>query len=182
MKIEKRNLLFLKSLNRILFIACISLMTLQCLDNNSKNSFKKDKEEILSLSEERYNQLQLLMKDSFNVEIARFEYVLFFSNTGCLGCNERYFNVLNKNGFKDNVLVIFCGGKRDFDYNRIDRTKKNQIIDERLILRKLFFLQQPSILKVGEKKIDTVYNINASFDKFDSIMILLLSKDVVLNE
>ncbi|MCK9498589.1 MAG: hypothetical protein M0Q45_03685 [Bacteroidales bacterium] len=154
----------------------------QCQNQDSNNKLEKTKEDLPELAFKDTENFELFLKDSFNVELANYNYILYYTSMGCAGCNNRYFNVLNKNIFKQDVLTVFSGDESDFDFNQIRLDKENQIIDKKKKLLNFSFLQLPCIIEIDSCKIDTVYAVDVTFTQFDSIISSLLVNKSILYE
>ncbi|MFW5766744.1 MAG: hypothetical protein ACOCXO_00115 [Bacteroidota bacterium] len=182
MKTKKQNFLCLKCIRPILFLVPLFTIIAQCQNPNPKKDREKFNDELVLSGPHDFSKFGLMLKDSFNVDLIDYNYILYFTNNGCVGCNDRYFSILTKNRFKTNVLTIFSGTKRDFDYNQIDTGKANQIIDDKLRFKNLDYLKHPSIILIDTSQIDTIYTVDASFVQFDSIIHTLLKDSSVLYE
>ena len=79
----------------------------QCQNQDSNNKLEKTKEDLPELAFKDTENFELFLKDSFNVELANYNYILYYTSMGCAVCNNRFFNVLKKNIFKQDVLTDF---------------------------------------------------------------------------
>jgi thioredoxin-related protein len=182
MEMKNLSLFYLKYIKIVLFLIILFLSVVQCQNQNTNEKVIQVKDELSPPTNQDIIAFRLLLKDSFNIELADYKYILYFTNNGCVGCNDRYFRVLNKNLFKQDVLTIFSGDESDFDFNKINPDKENQIIDKKMIFRDISYLQLPSIIKIRSSEIDTIYTVNASFAQFDSIMSTMLIDKSILYE
>ncbi|NLA23975.1 MAG: hypothetical protein GX879_03320 [Bacteroidales bacterium] len=156
------------------------IVLVSCNHNDTKIKLKNTDKNFDSIN--RDTAIQTILKDSFNVEIMDYQYVLFFTNRGCIGCNERFFNILNKNSFKNSVLIIYSGDESNLDFRQINLSRNNQIIDKKMIIENYTKLYYPSIIQIENGNIDTIYAVNANFVQFDSIILSMIHEKLSINE
>lgn len=165
-----RNIHYLKYRISIIITLLITFMLIACKNENSVNSKHQEHISNNDSINNYYDKLYNITKKEFNKDIDKYDYIFFFNNRGCIPCNKYFFRKLNKYEFSKNVLIIYSGGKHSFNYHEINMFKDNQIIDEYMIYRDLGYLSVSSIIKLTNSSIDTIYNVDATFKEFDSII------------
>ncbi len=177
---KKQNLAYFKYYRNIAFLLLIFFFH-NCQNYYSPKSFSKNEDSIVNQHLDTI-EFNLLLKDYFKIDITNYSYVLYFVEKGCVGCNDRFFRILNKNKFKNNVLIIFSGNESNFNFEQIDTLKGNQILDKNQIFQQLSYLQLPSMIKITSGEIDTIYKVDANFKQFDSIIHTILLNESILYE
>jgi len=161
-----RNIPYLKFLISIIILGIFPSCKSEGNTNYKNSEIAKENEKTSIRFEKLYN---LTMKE-FEKDITAYNYIFFFNNKGCKPCNEHYFNQLNNNTFSKDVLIIYSGGKHSFNYNQINLLRENQLIDEYEVYNKLGYLNVSSIIKLNRNIIDTIYNVDATFNEYEEII------------